>query len=98
MKKLIVFIMALILSIAFVSCEKDSSKDKSNIYAEKHKIYSKGDTLFTQITVYVTEVDGHRIIYHIHNGKNKDQMEIWHGKEFGCTKCIKIKNDSISKK
>ena len=90
MKKLIFFMMALILSTALASCEKDDvKKDKSNIYAEVHKVYNKKDTLFTQITVYIAEVDGHRVIYHIHNGKNKDQMEIWHGKEFGCKKCIK---------
>ena len=70
------------------SCEEKHYDKKDNIYAEKHMLYSTKDTLYSNITVYYTKVKGHDVVYHIFNGKNKSQMEIWHF-ENECAKCKK---------
>ena len=34
--------------------------------------------MFIIIKVYIVNVDGHKVIYHVFSGKNKSQMEVWH--------------------
>ena len=84
-----IYFVILFLVFGVLSCIESNNYDfKDNIYAEKHKIYSTKDTLFTNITVYYAKVKGHDVIYNVFSGKNKCQMEITHI-EKECSKCNK---------
>ena len=90
-KSFIYFILALYITsfvIVMSSCEGTKYDPNDNKYAEKHKIYSTKDTLYTGITTYYAKIKGHDVVYHVYSGKNKSQMEVWHF-ENECGKCKK---------
>ena len=90
MKKLIYFALAICL---LISCAEKSEDKKDFIYAEKHKVYSTKDSIFSGITVYYAKVKGHDVVYNVFSGKNKAQMDVLHFEDT-CAKCKKAKNVS----
>ena len=88
MRKFLFIVLSLItLSFIISSCnEKVDKKDKSIIYATTYSIYNSKDSTFSGIKVYIGNVNGHRVMYHVFSGKNKSQMEVWH-LESECKKC-----------
>ena len=87
MKKVIYLILAVML---ILSCESEKKEKKNIIYADTNWIYNKTDSVYTGIKVCKTKVNGHDVVYHIFNGKNKSQMEVWHF-ENECAKCKKAR-------
>ena len=90
MKKLIYFALAICL---LISCAEKNEDKKDFIYAEKHKVYSTKDSIFSGITVYYAKVQGHDVVYNVFSGKNKAQMDVLHFED-AYTKCKKAKNVS----
>lgn len=85
MKKLTIYaiLMAFASLNIFGSCEEEMEKKAERVKASKrylatYKIYDNIDSAYTDITVYVGVVDGHKYRYHLFNGKNKSQMEVEH--------------------
>ena len=78
-------------SFMITSCEESekSKKDKTKLYLPAYKIYDDKDSTFSGIKVYIANIDGHKIIYHLYSGKNKSQMIIEH-MEKECKKCIQL--------
>lgn len=68
----------------FGSCEEDAEKrseryKKAKRYFTKYVIYDNIDSTYTDLSVFVGEIDGgHKYRYHIFNGKNKSQMVVEH--------------------
>lgn len=94
MKKILPYILLCMFVFfnVFASCKEKNKKNR--IYLTKHEVYDNVDSIKTNLTIYTGEVNGHKIIYHIFNGKFKSQMEIWHLKD-ECKKCINsnVNND-----
>lgn len=91
-------IYAILLTFAtiniFGSCEEDAEKrneryKKAKRYFTRYVIYDNIDSTYTDISVYVGVVDGHKYRYHLFNGKNKSQMEVEHVTE-ECQACKKL--------
>lgn len=79
----------------FGSCEEDQQKrneryKKAKRYFNRYVIYENVDSSYTDITVYIGEIEGHRYKYHLYNGKNKSQMEVEHD-TLNCKLCNKKK-------
>ena len=90
-KKIFLKFAVLFLTAILMSCEGNANYDlKDNVYAEKHKLYSTKDTLYSGITIYYAKVKGHDVIYNVFSGKNKAQMDVMHF-ESECSQCKKIK-------
>lgn len=98
MKKISLYAILLVFAAfnIFGSCEEDMQErkerlNKSKRYFKKYVIYDTIDSTYTDLSVYVGEVDGHKFRYHIFNGKNKSQMEVEHLTD-ECKTCIKKQN------
>jgi hypothetical protein len=93
MKKLIIYfaVVAFAFLNVFASCEEDAEQrnnraKKAKRYFTKYDIHDTVDSTYTDITVYVGEIDGHKYKYHLFSGKNKSQMFVEHPIE-ECKKC-----------
>jgi hypothetical protein len=71
--------------------EKPDKEDKTILYTTAYKIYNAKDSTYSGISVYVVNIDGHKVIYHVFSGKNKSQMEVWHMKDECKKKCSEKK-------
>ena len=89
MKKIFHLILVMAIATMFFSCMESETSVKNRIYAEKHAIYTQGDSLYTGITTYIAYPGGHKTMYHVFSGKNKSQMEVWH-MEKECALCKKL--------
>ena len=96
MKKISVYCLLFAFTFVniFASCDSDKIdkkkelEKKSKVYLTEYRIHSKVDSAYTRISVYVGEVDGHKMKYTIYSGKNKSQMDVEHVIS-ECKKCLK---------
>ena len=76
MKKLIILALCLLTTLFVVTSCKPSNGAKKAYFTE-YDVYTTADSTRTKITVYMGELEGHKVIYHIYDGKNKCQMEVF---------------------
>ena len=97
MKKISIYCILFILAFSniFASCDEEAQKkaekrDKNKRFFTKYVIYDNVDSLSSNISVFVGEIEGHKYKYHLFNGKNKSQMVIEHD-TLTCKACKKNK-------
>jgi hypothetical protein len=96
MKKILVYCLLFTFTFlnVFTSCDSDKiekqkeREKKSKVYLTEYRVHSKVDSAYTGISVYVGEVDGHKMKYTLYSGKNKSQMDVEHVVS-ECKKCLK---------
>ena len=95
MKKLFNYLLVCLFASLFIfgSCEEDAKKraelrKKSRRYFTEYRIYEKIDSSYTNISVFVGEIDGHKYRYTLYSAKNKCQLIETHLTE-ECNKCKK---------
>lgn len=100
MRKLLIYSFVLAFASLFIcgSCEEDAEKqaeriEKSKKYFTEYKVYSNVDSASTGVRVFVGEVGGRKLMYHLYSGKFKSQMEVW-----DITEPKKEKKDTVIKK